>query len=75
MGVGFHTLRHTFASLLFAEGRNIRQVQALLGHSDPSFTLRVYVHLLDGDVGGPLDLAGQLPADPRCMSGDRTEAA
>lgn len=53
----FHTLRHTFASLLFAEGRNIRQVQALLGHADPAFTLRTYVHLLDGDVGGPLDLA------------------
>ena len=53
---GFHSLRHTCATMLFAEGRNIRQVSAWLGHADPSFTLKTYVGLLDGDVGGPLDL-------------------
>jgi hypothetical protein len=26
-------------------------VQVGLGHTDPAFTLRVYVHLLDDDVG------------------------
>jgi integrase len=51
---GFHTLRHTCASRLFAEGRNAVQVQRWLGHSDPSFTLRTYVHLLDDDLGEPL---------------------
>ena len=54
--MGFHTLRHTFASLLFDDGRNIKQVSALLGHADPAFTLRTYVHLLAGDVGGPLEI-------------------
>ena len=38
--VGFHTFRHTCASMLFEAGRNPRQVQAWLGHSDPGFTLR-----------------------------------
>ena len=49
--VSFHTFRHTCASLLFEQGRNVKQVQEWLGHGDPSFTLRTYVHLLDEGVG------------------------
>lgn len=49
--VSFHTFRHTCASLLFEAGRNVRQVAEWLGHADPSFTLRTYVHLLDSGVG------------------------
>jgi integrase len=49
--ISFHTFRHTCASLLFQEGRNVRQVADWLGHSDPAFTLRTYVHLLDSGVG------------------------
>lgn len=52
---GFHTFRHTVASRLFAEGRNAVQVQRWLGHHSPSFTLDTYVHLLDPDLGAPLD--------------------
>jgi integrase len=51
---GFHTLRHTCASRLFAEGRNAVQVQRWLGHSDPGLTLRTYVHLLNDDLREPL---------------------
>jgi integrase len=58
--VGFHTFRHTCASLLFDEGRNIRQVQRWLGHHAPSFTLDTYVHLLDEGVGEALDLGAEL---------------
>ena len=53
----FHTFRHTCASLLFAPveqgggGKNIRQVSAWLGHADPAFTLRRYVHLIDDGLG------------------------
>jgi integrase len=50
---GFHTFRHTVASRLFADGRNVVQVQRWLGHHSPSFTLDTYVHLLDGDLGEP----------------------
>jgi integrase len=49
--VSFHTFRHTCASLLFDQGRNVKQVADWLGHTDPSFTLRTYVHLLDAGVG------------------------
>jgi integrase len=51
LGVTFHTFRHTCASLLFEAGRNVKQVQEWLGHADPSFTLRTYVHLMDEGVG------------------------
>jgi integrase len=47
----FHTFRHTCASLLFDAGRNVRQVSEWLGHADPAFTLRTYVHLMDDGVG------------------------
>lgn len=49
--VTFHSLRHTCASLLFAEGKNVKQVQEWLGHADPGFTLREYIHLMDEGVG------------------------
>jgi integrase len=49
--VHFHTFRHTCASMLFDAGKNIRQVCDFLGHADPAFTLRTYVHLIDGGLG------------------------
>jgi integrase len=49
--VTFHTFRHTCASILFASGKNPKQVQVWLGHSDPGFTLRAYVHLIDDGLG------------------------
>jgi integrase len=49
--VTFHTFRHTCASLLFEEGRNVKQVAEWLGHTDPAFTLRTYVHLMDEGIG------------------------
>jgi integrase len=58
--IGFHTFRHTCASLLFEAGRNVKQVQRWLGHHSPGFTLDTYVHLLDDGVGGGLDLASEL---------------
>jgi len=65
---GFHTFRHTVASRLFAEGRNVVQVQRWLGHHSPSFTLDTYVHLLSDDLGEPLPPLGR-PS----VSQDRSE--
>jgi hypothetical protein len=53
-----HTFRHTCASMLFAEGRNVVQVQRWLGHHSAAFTLSRYVHLLDGGIGEGLVIAG-----------------
>jgi integrase len=57
---GFHTFRHTCASLLFHGGRNAVQIQRWLGHHSPAFTLSTYVHLLGDDMGEPLALGQHL---------------
>jgi integrase len=44
-GVTPHALRHTFASMLIAQGRDPVFVADQLGHSSPAITLRVYAHL------------------------------
>jgi Phage integrase family len=56
--VSFHSFRHTCATILFREGWNAVQVQRFLGHSEPGFTQRVYVHLLDEDLPDPSDAFG-----------------
>lgn len=71
--VGFHSFRHTCASMLFAQGRNAVQVQRWLGHHSAAFTLATYVHLLDGDIGEPLLLTavsdtGTVSPDGRAAS-------
>jgi integrase len=45
-GITPHKLRHTFASILVALGRDPSYVMQQLGHTDPSFTLRVYAHAM-----------------------------
>lgn len=42
--VKFHGLRHTFASTLIENKVDVKTVSSILGHSDISTTLNVYVH-------------------------------
>jgi Phage integrase family len=51
--IGFHTFRHTCATVLFRNGLNAKQVQMWLGHHSPAFTLATYVHLLPDDLPDP----------------------
>ena len=44
LGITPHKLRHTFASIPVAIGRDPTYVMQQLGHTDPAFTLRVYAH-------------------------------
>jgi integrase len=48
------TFRHTCATLLFARGWNAKQVQRWLGHHKASFTIDVYVHLLEDGLPEPV---------------------
>ncbi|HVC40454.1 MAG TPA: site-specific integrase [Candidatus Saccharimonadales bacterium] len=43
-----HGLRHTMATLMLAAGEHPKVVSERLGHSNPSFTLTVYGHVVPG---------------------------
>ena len=47
--IKLHALRHSFASLLVAEGINIQKVQHLMGHKDSKITER-YSHISQDDL-------------------------
>lgn len=47
---GLHTFRHTCASRLFRSGWNAKQVQMVLGHHSPAFTMATYIHLMPEDL-------------------------
>ena len=40
-----HDLRHTFASMLYDAGVDIKTAQKLMGHTSPEITMRIYTHL------------------------------
>lgn len=41
-----HSLRHTFASMLFRKDIDVKIVSELLGHSSITITYNTYVHLI-----------------------------
>jgi integrase len=40
--IGWHTFRHTYSTLLIANGENVKVVQELMRHASSRFTLEVY---------------------------------
>ena len=53
--IRFHDLRHTFASLLIAQGEHPKLIAEQLGHSSIQITLDRYGHLMDQSVGNASD--------------------
>ena len=47
-GTTFHSLRHTHASWLLADGCDIKTLSERLGHASVSTTLNIYSHLMPG---------------------------
>ena len=43
--IRFHDLRHTCASLLYANGSRLKDISEYLGHSTIAITSKIYVHL------------------------------
>jgi integrase len=72
-GSPHHDLRHTCASLAVSSGANVLAVSRMLGHKDPSITLRIYADLFDSDldaVAVNLDakIASSVQACPKHLS-------
>jgi integrase len=59
VGVGFHSLRHTSASLLISQGTPITTVSKILGHASTQMTLDVYGHLYEDDAMTYMDRLGE----------------
>ena len=55
-GVTPHDLRHTAASLAVSAGGNVLALARMLGHEDPSVTLKVYADLFDTDLDALCDV-------------------
>jgi integrase len=53
--IRFHDLRHTFASLLIAQGEHPKLIAEQLGHASIQITLDRYGHLMDQSVGNASD--------------------
>lgn len=52
-------LRHTAASLAASAGGNVLALARMLGHEDPSLTLRTYADLFDSDLDALADVLDQ----------------
>ncbi len=53
---GVHTLRHTFASLLFKKGVDVKTVSEILGHKEVSVTYNTYIHLIQEQKASAMNL-------------------
>ena len=65
-GVGFHDLRHFYASLLIRHGESVKTVQLRLWHASAVETLNTYSHLWpdsDDRTREAVDLVLGPPAD------------
>ncbi len=60
-----HQLRHTYATLLFAAGKDLYYVSRQLGHANILITAKVYVHYLPGSDRQAVNaLVAQTRPDP-----------
>ena len=75
VGLKYHELRHTQATMLLSNGVDIKTVQTRLGHSNPTITLSWYAHAIPendhdaaqmlGNILNQGNATATLPEDPK----------
>ena len=63
-GLKFHELRHTQATLLLAQGVDVKTVQNRMGHANASITLNWYAHAVPENDRAAADLLGKMLEEP-----------
>ncbi len=58
--ISLHGLRHSFATMLNAEGFDIAQISAELGHSNITTTLNIYTHVFGGTTASSRAIADRI---------------
>ena len=58
--IRLHDLRHTFASILYDEGVDLKAISEALGHSDIGTTNKIYTHRFDKTHKGALETLGRV---------------
>ena len=72
--VRFHDLRHTFASLLIAQGESLAYVRDQLGHASIQLTVDTYGHLIPGTNRQAVDRLDDATIRNPAATGDTTAA-
>jgi integrase len=63
---GLHSLRHTYVSLLAAQGEELRYIADQVGHSSTALTQQIYTHVFDKvRVAAMRRLDGAIPCSER----------
>jgi len=67
-----HALRVTFVTQALANGASLRDVQSIVGHSDPGFTMRICAQTTDQGRRAAVDALPFVTSTPalRVASGD-----
>jgi len=74
-GLTPHSLRRTFASLLFALGETPPYVMAQMGHTTPNLTLAIYARQMDRRDGEPQRLKALINGLQWATTGSNSDAA
>ncbi len=69
-----HCIRHTFASLLIADGHSLTYIKDAMGHSSIQITVDVYGHLIPSDDKGAVNTLDDAPKTTPSAPSENKEA-